>query len=285
MAQTPETYHNDDQLFGKYQYVALSQIVLDLEQSAQEDGNYLSGTKRSKILKHAKQGLRDLTADVANDDLSFEVTVPDSLVWELPQDYVSDIRIFVVLEDSNTGNYEMYPLDENPSMNKAIGYLQDNDAELMFDENGDILEADSFNTIANPYNPHTSSSNRLGNNPTKDTSKYSKYGGFVVDERRGIIIFTSNLADKEVVIRYKSDGLQAELADGEVYLHKHLQNALTEFVYYRCIRDKRASLVPMNEKIRAKNEYLSTRHKAVLNRSGFDLMKISKAMDASTKIF
>jgi hypothetical protein len=77
MAQTPEVYYLDDDLYGKYQYVALSQIVLDLEQSAQEDGNFLSGTKRSKILKSAKQALRDLTETVANDELSFEITVPD----------------------------------------------------------------------------------------------------------------------------------------------------------------------------------------------------------------
>jgi hypothetical protein len=285
MAQTPEVYYLDDDLYGKYQYVALSQIVLDLEQSAQEDGNFLSGTKRSKILKSAKQALRDLTETVANDELSFEITVPDGLVWALPQDYVSSLSIYVVKRDSNTGNFTLFPLDLNPDMIKSIGYLQDNEAEILFDNDGNILEADSSNAINHSFTHIPNSTSRFGNKPTKDTSKNSKYGGYVVDERRGIIIFTSNLADNEVVIKYKSDGLQAELDNGEVYLHKLMSNALREFTYYLCIRDKRPTLVPANEKYRAKQEYLSTRHKAVLNMSGISLMKISKAMNVSTKIF
>lgn len=283
--QTPEQYYSDLDLYGKFQYVPLSQIVLSLELEANEDGNYMSGTKRSKILKCAKEGLRELTQEVANEDLSFEITVPDSLVWPLPQDYVSDINIFVVLRDASTSNLEMFPLDENPNIIKSMGYLQDHEAEILFDEDGNILEADSSNAVNHPYKNNFNTSNHLGNRPTKDTTKYSKHGGFVVDERRGIIIFTSNIANKEVVIRYKSDGLQAELSGGEVYLHKLISKALRESIYYDCIKYKRNDLVPMNEKIRAKNEYLSTRHKAVINRSGLDLMKLSKAIDASNKIF
>lgn len=269
MAQTQETYYSNKNNFGKYQYVAFSQIVLSLEQDAQEDGNYMSGIKRSKILKHAKQGLRDLTADVANENLSFEVTVPESLVWALPQDYVSDINIFLVEKDSCTGNFDLFPLEENPNMSSAIGYLQDHNTNPLYDDDGDILLADSLNAI---------------NHPSKLNTKQNRYGGFVVDERRGVIVFTSNIADKEVVIRYKSDGLQAQLKEEEVYLHKHIKEALTQYTYYHCIKDLRSTLVPANEKRRAKNEYLSTRHKAVLNRAGFTFMKIYKATNSSNTL-
>lgn len=281
--QTPNDYYSDEDNFGLYQYVTLSEVVNALMLETQDDDSYLKGTKRAKILYHAKQGLRKLSLDVANDVLAFEITVPDSLVWALPQDYVNYVRISVVGRNPITGSFELHPLDINYKMHVAIGYLQDNNAEILFDNDGYILQADSSNAIAHPYKRYSICPvDNLGNNPTKDTSKYSKYGEFSIDERRGIIVFSSDMADKEVVIEYVSDGLQAELSGGEVYLHKHLKEALEDFVYYECISRKKN--VPNAEKYRANNKYKSSRHKAVLARSDFDLMRISKAVDVANKI-
>ena len=283
MGQTNQEYYDNEDLHGKYQYVPLSQIISRKELDTQTDGHLLSGVKRSILLAFAKEGLRELNFDIVNEQLSFEVTVPNSLVWTLPQDYVDDINIFIIQRDTNTGNYELYPLDENPNMSTAIGYLQDNEAELLYDHEGDILEADSFNAIAKPFGHNENSTSRYGNQPTKDTSKYSKYGGFVVDKRRGVIVFTSNIADKEVVIRYKSDGLQAQLDDGEVYLHKHLAKPLLDYIFSEILIGMKGV---SESRIRtARTRFLTSRHQAVLNMSGISLMKISKAMNVSTKIF
>lgn len=282
--QTPFTYYSDEDLYGKYQYVSMSEIVNAMVLETQDDDSFLKGTSRAKILYHAKQGLRTLSMDVSNDVLAFEITVPDSLVWPLPQDYVNYVRISVVRFDSVIGSYRLFPLDINYKMHVAIGYLQDNDAELLFDGNGYILEADSSNAIAHPYKRYlVSQSTYLGNNPTKDTSKFSKYGEFAIDERRGVIVFSSEFADKEVVIEYVSDGLQNEMWETEVTVHKYLKVALEDYIYSECISRKRN--VPNNEKYRANKKYKSSRHKAVLARSDFDMMRILKHSDSATKTF
>lgn len=279
--QTPLEYYDDEDNFGKYQYIPLSEIVNKIYHESQDDLSIIKGIKRSSVLSLAKDCLRDLNMDVATEELSFEITVPDSLVWPLPQNYVSLEKISLVLRDASTGSFNLYDLDKNYKMNISTGYLQDNDAEILFDNDGGILEADSSNAIAHPYNISDSGSCHLGNNPTKDTSQNIVNGCYSIDERRGIIVFSSNLADKEVVIKYNSDGLEDELSGGVIYVHKHLRKALKDYVYY-----ERLSIIigVSGLDIRnAKNKYLSTRHKAVMARSDFDLMRISKAVDTANK--
>jgi len=282
MSQTPEVYYSNEDNFGKYQYVPLSEVVNRIYLEGQNDASIIKGVKRSLILALAKDGLRELTSDVANDVLSFEVTVPDSLVWPLPQDYMQYDKISLVKRDALTGSFNLYELDIDHKMHIATGYLQDDKADILFDQDGGILEADSSNAIAHPYNRPINTSSHDGNNPTKDTSKYSKYGTYDIDSRRGIIVFSSDLADKEVVIDYVSDGLQAELSDSTVYLHKHLKKPLEDYIYYE--RLARVNGVSSNRIESARRKYRSSRHKAVLALSDISMTRISKTMESTNKI-
>jgi hypothetical protein len=280
MPQTPLQYYENEDNYGGYQYVPISVIIDSMLLETQDDDSFLKGTKRSKIVYHAREGLRNLSMDVANDVLAFEITVPDSLYWALPQDYVNYVRISIVNLDSD-GGYRLYPLDINYNIHAAIGYLQDNDANLLFDDNGYILKADSTNAIAKPYKRF--SVYNYGNMPSLNASKLSKHGEFTIDERRGLIMFSSDLADKNVVIEYVSDGLQNELWEQSITVHKYLRKALEDHIYYECIARKRN--VPFNEKYRANQKYKSSRHRAVLARADFDMLKISRIMTGATKIF
>ncbi len=275
--QTPNDYYTDEENFGLYQYVSLKDIVDGMLLETQEDDSYLKNTKRSKILFHAKQGIRELTRSVANDILAFEITVPDSLVFPLPQDFVNYVRISVVTLDSTTGSYRLEPLDINYKINSAIGYLQDHNADLLFDNEGYILMADSMNAIAKPYKKYSFSSCYQ---PTLNASKLSKSGEFTIDERRGLILFSSELADREIVIEYVSDGLHAELHEEEITIHKYLKKALEDYIYLYCIDKKRN--IPMNEKQKALQRYKATRHEAVMARANFDLLRISRAVRANS---
>lgn len=286
--QTPYQYYDYDNEFGgddnygKYQYVSLSEIINAMVLETQENDSYLKGTKRSKIIYHAKQGIRELNREVDTEERAFEITVPDSLVWPLPQDYVSYLGIYAVKRNNSTGSFNLYELDVDYNIHTAIGYLQDSDAAILFDEDGNILEADSSNAIAHAYNREQISQSYLGGNPTKDTSKYSKHGLFTINEQRGIIVFSSDLADREVVIKYKSDGLHAELSGSTIYIHKNLKKALEDYIYSECISRNRN--VPDAEKYRANNKYKSSRHKAVLARSDFNMSSILKHSDSATKL-
>lgn len=283
MAQTPEEYYGNDDNYGKYQYVPLTEVVNNIMLKSQFDDSIIKNIKRSLVLSFVKEGVRELTREVESTEQGFEITVPDSLVWPLPQDYVSYVGIGVVKRNGATGSFNVYELDIDYNMHTSIGYLQDNDANIIFDSDGQIIEADSSNAIAYPFKREVNNSHYLGNNPTKDTSKYSKHGLFSINERRGVIVFSSDLADKEVVIKYKSDGLEAELSNSVVYIHKHIKKPLEEYVIWQFLSIKKN--ISESRITSARNKFLSSRHKAVLARSDFDMMRILKHADSATKIF
>lgn len=270
---TPQEYYEDETLHGNYQYVSLKTIIDNMLLEADDDDSYIKNVKRSRIINYAKQAIREVTRQASNEVLSIEVTVPTSLSWTLPQDYVNYSRISIVVPDLVTGSLRLYPLDINRNINKAIGYLQDDNADLLFDDLGNILTADSSNGYARPYKRYSFCDSYQ---PTLDTSKLSKFGEFTIDEKKSKILFSSDLSEKEVVIEYVSDGLQAELNEEEIKIHKYLRLTVEEWIYYSCIERKRG--VPANEKNRSLNSYLSKLHKAKLAMADFNLLQISRVL-------
>jgi hypothetical protein len=271
--QTAQEYYENEELHGGYQYVSLKTIVDNMLLEAEDEDSYIKNVKRSRLINYAKQAIREVTRQASNEVLAIEVTVPTSLSWTLPQDYVNYVRISIVVPDLVTGSLRLYPLDINRNINKSIGYLQDDNADLLFDDLGQILTADSSNGYARPYKVYSFCDSYQ---PTLDTSKLSKFGEFTIDEKRGKILFSSDLSEKEVVIEYISDGLKAEFNEDEIEVHKYLRLTIEEYVYYSCIERKRN--VPANEKKRSLDRYLSKLHKAKLAMSDINLLQISRIL-------
>lgn len=271
--QIPQDYYENEELHGGYQYVSLKTIIDNTLLEAEDDDSYIKNVKRSRIVNYAKQAIRLVTRQASNEVFAVEVTVPTSLSWILPQDYVNYVRISILVTDPNTGSLRLYPLDVNQNINIATGYLQDDAGELLFDDAGQILTADSSNGYARPYKRYAFSEDYQ---PTLDTSKLSKFGEFVIDEKRGMILFSSDLSEQEIVIEYISDGLQAELSEDEIKIHKYLRDTVENWIYYSCIERKRN--VPANEKQRALLRYKTTLHQAKIARADFNLLQISRVL-------
>jgi hypothetical protein len=276
--QNAEAYYGDEDNHGNYQYTSLKDIITTMELEALEDDSYLKHTKRSRMVQHAKQAIREVTRSAANDVLAVEISVPPSLVWTLPQDYVNWVMVSVVTRDDSNGSLRLAPLDVNYNINIATGYLQDHDWKLLFDDEGRVLTSDASNAYAEPYKKYLVPG--CAGQPTIDTAKYSKNGEFTIDQRRGKILFSSDLSEKDVVIQYVSDGLQADLQEEEITVHKYLKQTIENWVYYACIERKRN--VPANEKQRALLRYKTTLHQAKMALSDFDLLRISRAMRTKT---
>lgn len=271
MSQTAEEYYEDLESHGNYQYVSLKEIIDELLVETTDDDSYLKNTSRTKIIMHVKNGLGELNREVKKNVLAIEMTVNSGLYIPLPQDYIDWIRISVLGPD-----FKLYPLDINTSINTATGYLQDNNAEILFDNDGWILTSDSTNAFSSPHKSYTINSTANGN-IALDTTKLSIHGECKVDQRRGQIIFSEHLEDKEVVLEYYSDGMQMEdIYSEEVTIHKSLKDALISYAYSNSISKKRN--VPWNEKKRAKDEYKSLKHKAKLDCADFEYNKINKLM-------
>lgn len=262
MAQTPFQYYSSESNFGKYQYVMLKEIIDDLELQAADPDDFLSNTKRSRLLLKARSGIRTLSREVKKTVKAMEITVSPTLYIALPQDYVDWVRISVVSE-----NYRLKSLMVNDNIPTAAGYLQDTNYEILFDDNGQIVKADSSNLFNKPVKKYE-----------WEPPSQANYGEFVIDEIRGVIGFTSELEDKEVVVEYISDGLEADtLSDEEVYIHKSLREALVAYTYSECISTRRD--VPMNEKTRARNHYLKLLHRAKIDNLHFNVAYLDKKIE------
>jgi hypothetical protein len=177
---TPEEYYENEESHGNYQYVSLDTIISDLEIDALEEDNYLKNTKRYRLVQQAKVAIKLLNQSTANDVLSLEITVPETLVFALPQDYLNYVVVSVVVVDSATGSKRLEPLDINKNMNISTGILQDDNGDPLFDQNGKILTSDGDNAYGAPYKKIAFA--KLGGQFALDASKLSMNGEFIIDE-------------------------------------------------------------------------------------------------------
>lgn len=265
---TAESYYTDPDQYGNYQFVTLK-TILDgmLMEFEGDDDHILKNMSRSLLLRYAKDAAREVNKKAANDVKAFEITVPDSLTWPLPQDFVNYVRVSVVLRDNITGSWRLHRLDINRNINMAIGYLQDDQGDILFDNDGNILEADSLNAIAVPYKRYKFCQN-------VDSYKLSQWGEFNFDKR--IMAFSSDLADKEIVIEYVSDGLSAELSESQIEVHKYIRKPIEDYIYYLGLRRKRN--VPQGEKAMALRTYKTSLHQAKLDMANLDLNQIARSV-------
>lgn len=269
---TAQEYYEDDSLHGNYQYVSLKDIIDAMEMESQDDDSYLKNTKRSTFLTHAKAGIKELNKSAANDILAVEITVGTDLTVVLPQDYVNYVRVSLV-----TDNYKLVPLNINRNMSIAIGYLQDHEYEILFDNEGGILTSDASNAYNKPFQIYEFDRSCMGGQFMLDTSQISKFGEFNVDERRGKLVFSSNLSGREIVLEYISDGLQWQYIDeSDITIHKHIEEALKAFIIHRVVSNRRN--VPRSYKEDKRREYKTLLHQSKLDRADFKLLEIDKVM-------
>lgn len=284
MSTTPFAYHDNEANHGNYQYLTLKALINEFMIPLTIDDNHLlKNTKRSVILTHAKSGIRELNQKVLNDNRTMEITVPETLYFALPHDYVKWRRVSVVVEDTTTGSLRLQPLNVNTNINVADGYLQDNDAEILFDEDGYIVLSDASNVYNQPYKKYAFTESYCGGgNPNLNTSIHSRYGEFKIDERNGKIVFSSDLADNEIVLEYRSDGLSYDTyGEDEIKIHKDAVQCLKDWISYKCLEFKGS--VNRTDKYSALQRFKTTRHEAKLDRMDFNLLQLNRVMRSKSR--
>jgi len=277
---TPLDYHTNG--LGDYQYLPLKEIVNSLLFEFKQDDHYLKHIRRSTILYFAKECIRTYNKQVFEDILTMEITVPENLVVHLPHNFVDYVRVSLVFLDASTNSYRLKPLNVNRNISIAQAYLQDNKYEIIFSNEGRVLTGNVNNAYSKPYKKYTFDNNTMGGQSELDTSKLSKWGEFNIDERSGKILFSSDLYHKDIVLEYVSDGLGFDTyGEDAIRVHKVLVKMLKDWVYLSCLEQKRN--IPANEKERARRRFNTSKHQAKLDRSDFDLLEISRAMNTASK--
>lgn len=237
-----QEYYENEENHGSYVYITLENLVNNYWQNMVGDSTILGNRKRHQILFWMKKGIQQFTMDVLREVKAVELELGDTLDVILPPDYLNYVRVSWVNE--KTG--DLMPMQMNRNLPLAKAYLQDNLANILFDDNGDILIG---TTAFNEINDHIITANRqnvLGcgtdctgcnyygancPNPEMfrlDTSK-NHNGQFNIDTRQGRIHFTSQNASRIIMLEYISDGLEYS-NESDVKVNKMAEMALYAYV-------------------------------------------------------
>ena len=266
--------------YGGYQYITLNDAIDNFMVGYVGDGKIIQTAKKSDVLFFAKRSLQEFSYDTLKSIHSQELTIPASLNIILPQDYVNYVNVSwidtygVKRPIFPTNNLTTIPYNTPVQDNKGVP-TQDNFGEniegtSITKERFDNMKIDILNNDFNMddwayfsnaygYNGNWNLGQFYGADP-----QYSNVNGyFTIDEREGKMSFSSDLADRLIVLEYISDSLAYDkdtkvpkLAEEALYasiLHYIVSTRANqpEYLVQRLRKDKSSKL--RNAKIRLSN--------------------------------
>ena len=224
--------------WGTYQYLLLQDIINNFLLTYVGDDKVINKADRNEVIFHAKRGIQELHYDALREIVQFEAQLPDNLKMHLPHDFVSSVKISYVGEDGLT-----HPIINNYNGATPTSYLQDNTAQrnILMDNNGQSITGTPVietNWAAQKDSPVDSPSpGHLGQRFGMNTATTNHNGSYVIDKNQGFIMFSSNLAEKNIVIEYVSDGMYA-LADSEIKIHKLAETFMYDYIVSSILKQK-----------------------------------------------
>jgi len=265
--------------FGGYEYTRLNDVIDNFLIAYVGAGKLIPSVKRTDVIFHARRGLQEFSYDTLKSVKSSELTVPSTLSLTIPQDYVNYVKLSWV--DELGVLHPIYPTN-NLNQSPYYTFSQDDTGNPIQDSNDANTEVTSqidptWNKtnpryISGGFNNDLNNANVLDRNYTDGalSQRYGlepqtsqKNGWFKIDERKGTFSFTSNLANKLILLQYISDGnaydLDAripKLAEEALYAHiihsiLSVSSGVQEYVVRRFKQERSAKL--RNAKIRLSN--------------------------------
>lgn len=276
-----DLYYEDDSQWGNHQYITIKDLVYDFMFS-QTDDSHVANVDLDLVVYHAKKVVQELYFDVVNEVISIELDLNPSLIIALPHDYVNYVRISWV-----DLNGKKHPLAIDDSSNLAQAYLQDDQYDFLYDDDGDILQGSHVQDLlpdsdeSNYIEVPEVSNERGVPNFNLDRSKVFKNGSYVIDKERGIIQFSSAVLGRTIVLDYISDGL-FQRADSDIRIHKFAEDAAYEYIYWKLIKNNKS--VPRNEKEAARRDWFNSRRIAKRRIKPIRYEEIRQVMKSQTKM-
>ena len=259
--------------YGSYEYIKLSDAIDNFMVGYVGDGKILQNTKKSDVLFFAKRSLQEFSYDTLKSVHSQELTIPPSLSVVLPQDYVNYVRVSFI--DQLGVKRIIYPANnltinpyENPIQDAQGIPTQDNFGENLegtsiteerwAKANDNLLNGQLLNNIDEAIDFQNAygfeGSWNWGRQYGLDPQLAQSNGWFTLNEREGKMSFSSNLANRLIVLEYISDGLAHDvgtkvpkLAEDALYasiLHSIVstRSGQQEYLVQRLQKDRRAKL-------------------------------------------
>ena len=245
----------EDANWGSYQYVSLYDIVNNFMLMYSGNHNLVNNEERFKVLFHAKRAVQELNYDAFKEIKVLQLDITDQYRFVLPSDYVNWVRVSVYK------NGLLYPLTENIQVNYAKAYLQDHQAKILFDADGNALSPE-FSDIDIDRITGQKKSIYLNSGHSFDGYEGYCYNGawyftadvaggwfalntetananptFAIDKTMGVINFSSNIGSGSVVLEYVSDGMENG-DDSKVHVNKMFEDYVYAYIEYAILQSK-----------------------------------------------
>ena len=265
--------------YGGYEYVTLTDIINNFMMMYIGKDKVISQVSRGDVIFHAKRGLQEFSYDTLKSIKSQELTIPSSLSVIIPQDYVNYVELswidrlgvkHIIYPTDLTINPTETPLQDNTDNGVPIQDKWEENLEgtSLTDERWKNASKTLSTTPIFNYGGTNSWYGRrdvalLGQRYGLNPELANNNGWFTMNHREGKFSFSSNLANKLIVIEYISDGLAYDedtkipkMAEQALYMHiihaiLSTRNGIQEYVIRRFKKERSAAL--RNAKIRLSN--------------------------------
>ena len=264
--------------YGSYEYTSLNDVINNFIVAYVGEDKLINRISRTDVIFHAKRGLQEFSYDTLKSIKSQELTIPPGLGVAIPQDYVNYVRCSWI--DSSGVQHIIYPVNNLTSSPFTLP-LQDESGIPIQDSFSKNIQADQSLT-EEKWNT-ASGKDITGEIDKDDVNVYSRdwwkltygqrygldpqvsqmNGWFQINEREGKFTFSSDLANKLIVLEYISDGLAYDIDSkvpkmAEDALYAHINHSILstktnipEYIVQRYQRERSAKL--RNAKIRLSN--------------------------------
>jgi hypothetical protein len=281
--------------WGGYQYVSLADIINNFILIYIGNDKLINNVERHNVLFHAKRGIQELNYDAFKNVKVLELTIGPASQLTVPPDFVDYVRI------SYESNGILFPMVENVQVNYATTYLQDNNYDIVFDLDGNVIETNSQLDAARAagytqeiylgegiYHGYPGwcingdwyftmqIGGRFGLDPT--TANFNT--AFRIDKAAGVFYFSSDLVGQNVVLEYFSDGLENG-DDTLVFVPKMAEEAIYAYTNYQIMKQKLG--IPMYEKNAAQKAYTAARRNAKVRLSNLKPSRLLMALRGQEK--
>jgi|TARA_R110000764_G_scaffold3336_1_gene14019 hypothetical protein len=264
---------------GSYEYTRLTDVIDNFLIAYVGAGKLIPSVKRTDVIFHARRGLQEFSYDTLKSIKSSELTIPASLSLTIPQDYVNytsigwpdNLGVLHPIYPTNNLNQSPYHTPGQDDLGNPIQDSSDSNTEVTSQMNATWAQTDprfisgGFRNDFNNANilDRDVTDGALGQRYGMDPITSQGNGWFKIDERQGTFNFTSNLANKLILLQYISDGnaydLDARIPKmAEEALYAHIIHAILsttaniqEYVIRRFKQERSAKL--RNAKIRLSN--------------------------------
>ena len=238
-----------DSNWGEYQYVSLADIINNFILMYVGNDKLVNNVDRYTILFHAKRAIQEINYDALRNIKVIEQEMGDQLKMIMPPDYINYVRISVL-----SGNV-LFPLTENRQPMSATAYLQDNNLNILFDVNGEVITGDSRLDILRQeqslytgggiyngcqgynYNGDWYFGYRMGGRFGLDTSEANINPRFYINKSAGVIDFSSGIQNRHIVLEYVSDGMENG-DDSKITINKMAEEYIYNYIKWALLNNK-----------------------------------------------